>query len=492
MTRKATIINFAFILLLSSLMVSCRVGYDYRRPDCEMPDTWCAEEEPAPWEPVDEYWWESFGDEQLTRYIYLAAGNNKDIQTALANICQARAQRTVTAAQFYPDIDAELRYNRNSFNTFFGGAGNANPQNVSTITTNFKQEIFFVGWDAVWEIDIFGRTRREVEAASWRIGSSLEHYRDVLVTVFAETANNYLNARGIQELIAAKEKEIVLLEEILLLNGRLNQAGLISDIQLKDLEAALSRLKSELPQSYVDFYTSVYRLSVLTGQFPCGLLEEMKESKPMPNLPEIVSTGLPSELLLRRPDIRQAETELAAAVADVGVAIGDLFPRFFLAGSTGNQKFTLPAGVLENFVWSYTVDILTPFFKAGKIQANIQGVKSKAAEAFYQYENTILQAVEETLNHIVGYYREQERFSYLNQMFQEEFESLELTTLLNESGIVDDINALDKERTTLQARQAMINSKLQASSQLIGLYKALGGGWEDGTAEEMICEADCP
>jgi len=473
------LIKVLFILVLATSFPSCKVGYDYCPPECEMPQTWCSEDEGASLEGIDDFWWESFDDEHLTHYIHLAAHYNKDIQTALASICQARAARSVATSRFYPDIDAELRYNRNSFNTFFGGAGDVNPQNVATITTNFKEEIFFVGWDAIWEIDLFGRTRREVEAASYRIGTAIENYHDVLVTVFAETANNYLRARGLQELITAKENEISVLENILVLDRYKHQSGLISDIQLKDMDSTLNQLKSELPQLYIDFYASVYRISVLTGHFPCALLEEMEDKKPMPDLPIIVNTGLPSELLLRRPDIRKAETELAAATADVGVAIGDLFPRFFLAGSTGNQKFTLPGRTLENFVWSYTVDILTPFFKAGRIQANIQGEKSKRAQAFYQYENTILQAVEETMNRITGYNSESERMALLEESFQENAESFELTELLQKSGITDDITMLEKQRTVLQSRQALISSKLQASEQLIGLYKALGGGWEE-------------
>ncbi len=470
--------KIALYLGIVLALASCRVGPDYRRPDCDMPVAWTVSDEAKTEESPDECWWESFDDEQLVRYIRLASHYNKDIQTALANISEARALRAQAASRLYPDIDAELRYNRNSFNTFFGGAGDVNPGNIQSFTTNFQQEIFFVGLDAIWEIDIFGRTRRQVEAACYRIGSSIEYYYGALISVFAETAWNYLDARGLQEKIFVKEREIEVMCEALQLTGDKYLAGLISDIELKNREAELSRLESELPHLYTELYAAIYRLSVLTGHFPGGLLEEMQESKPLPELPRVVNTGLPSELLQRRPDIRQAETELAAATADIGVAVGDLFPRFFLAASIGDQKFSLPTQTLDGFVWSYTADILTPIFHGGRIQASIREKKAKAEQAFYTYENTILQAVEETEDRLLGYTQELDRIRSLSQALKDNTESWELTRLLYDKGITDAITALEKERETLQSRESVIDSRIQAFEQLVGLYKALGGGWE--------------
>jgi outer membrane protein, multidrug efflux system len=469
--------RYFLLLLLPVVLASCRVGPDYRRPDCDMPANWSSTPDAEPVYEVDHQWWETFHDEQLTEYIYLAACNNKDIRTALANFCLARAERAGIASRLYPDIDAELRFNRNSFSTFFGGAGDINPENISTVTTNNEQEILFVGFDAIWELDFFGRTRRQVEAASYRIGSAIENYHDVLLTVIAETALNYVNARGLQEAIAIKEKEVEVLEQSIDLSRKLSKTGLASSIVLNDRQAELGMLRSELPRLYRDMYAAIFRLSVLTGRFPECVIEEMKAAKTLPELPPLMAAGLPSELLLRRPDIRRAETELAAATADVGVAVGDMYPRIFLGGSIGDQKFSTPTTIMDGFVWSYTVNLLTPFFKAGRIKANIRGEKAKAAQAFYAYENTILKAVEETENRITGYSQELNRLAFLEETLADTSESLELTHSLYERGVVNRVEDLEKERVQLQSRQAAVESRIEAFNQLIGLYKSLGGGW---------------
>lgn len=467
-------IFFVSIVIALLLLPSCRSSTNCCRP-IGAPSSWVSTESEGE---VDLCWWESFEDDQLTHYIELASENNKDVRAAMANVCQARAVRLTVTSQLYPDIDAELRYNRNSFNTFFGGAGNANPGNIASVTTNFQQEIFFVGLDAIWEIDIFGRTRKQVEAACYRVGSAVEAYHGALLSVFAETATNYFNARGYQELIAQKEEKIKTLEEILDLRKKLETTGIANSIDILDLEASLSSLKSELPQLVAEMFTAIYRLSILIGEFPGVLLEEMEAPKPLPSLPVLVEAGLPSELLERRPDIRQAEAELGAATADVGVAVRDLFPRFFLAGSVGHQKFTLPTQLFDNFVWSYTADILTPVFKGGRLRANIRAEEAKAMARFYQYEQTILQAVEEAESRIVGYTQEVDRTSNLESSLSDVSDAFALTEALYLSGIADAPGVLNKKLNVISAKEVVTESKLEAFNKLISLYKSLGGGWD--------------
>lgn len=472
-------IHFFGALYFLTLITSCSVGPSYHKPDCYLPESWSAASELDALEPLDLFWWETFGDAQLNDYIQQAALNNRSVRSAVANICKAKAARAIAASAWYPNIDAELRENKNSFNTFFGGAGDPEPGNLATITTNTEQNLFFTGLDAIWEIDIFGRTRREVEAAVYRIGSSIESYHDVLITVFAETAKNYMDARGLQELIAIKERQIDLSGKAFELQSNKNETGLISDLALNEARVDLDRIKADLPLLYADMYASIYRLSVLTGQLPQALLDEMVQVKPFPELPEVVGCGIPSELLQRRPDIRHAERELAAATADIGVAIGNLFPRFFLAGSIGNQTFSTPLTVLKGFVWSYTVDILTPIFKGDRLMANIRGEKANAAKAYYGYEAAILQAVEETESHVLGYAQELKRKASLEHAFSDKSESVSMTRGLFDSGISDAISLLEMERQYLEVEEVFVRSKISAVERLISLYKALGGGWDN-------------
>lgn len=468
---------FVMLAWIAFFATSCRVGPNYHRPAEPMPQQWASDPaEDAPM-PLDWYWWESFGDSQLIAYIRDAAAYNRNVKAALANICQARAARTITASAFYPDIDGEVRFNRNSFNTFFGGAGNPNPQNIASITTNTQQEIFFLGLDAIWELDLFGRTYREVEAASYRIGSSIENYRDVLVSVIAETARNYMDVRAQQELIASIKKQINVAERTLQLYEIKNTTGIISDILLAESRVTIDQLRAVLPNYIYAMHAAVYRLSVLTGRLPGDLLGEMEAPIPLPQLPEVVGVGIPSELLLRRPDIRHAEKELAAATADIGVAVSDLLPRFFLAGSVGDQKFKTPLSIMNGFVWSYTADLLTPIFKGGRLLANIRNKKAIAVQAFYTYEQTVLNAVEEAENHILGYAQELNRKTSLEKALSEKKESYELTLRLFETGITNAADLLQKEGELLQIEDTLTNSKITACDQLISLYKALGGGW---------------
>lgn len=471
------IIHLVFILLLVS---SCKVGPNYHPPSCYMPTEWISDQESLLSEKgwVPKRWWETLEDPLLSRYIEESALYNRDVKIALTSMIVARSQRTIAASKLYPVLDFVQTYNRNSFN-LFGIEGSAeSQQNIVPIVTNNQQEIIFTGIDALWELDLFGKTRREIEAASARIGSAYEHYHDVLITIFGEVARNYIEVRSNQEKIRIATSQIEMYEQSLKLVSQKTNDGISSQIELNEIEAELDNAQAGLTVLYSNMYGAIFRLSTLLGRFPEHLLEELHCQQPLPIIPEIVQTGMPSELLRRRPDIRKAERELAAATADIGVAVGDFFPRFSLTGIIGHQKFKTNLLTQEGFVWSYSTFLLAPIFNAGRTRANVQAKRAEASQAFYSYEKVVFQSVEEVETALTNFTQAQDRVEALRNRWQKTGNVCRLTKDLYQNGTNDLLSLLNAEQRCLEAEKELVDSKTSALLNVVALYKALGGGWE--------------
>lgn len=363
------------LIVIALLLGGCAVGPNYHAPDDDVSAEWSSRKvvcvsEAAPMTA----WWKAFDDPLLDKYIEKAAENNYDLRTAEANVLQARALRQVSASSFYPKVGADfnatkLHFSKNGL--IFGSApaaaaagGAAAPSPPAT------QNLFSALFDATWEIDIFGKTRRSVEAADANIGSAIEQRNDVLITVLAEIARNYMEVRANQKLAQLVEENIALLEQQEAIIAKQFETGYVGLINVETIEATLSTERSLLPDLKAKVYRGIYALSVLTGEVPEALVDEMIVPQCLPVPPQQIAVGLRSDLLRRRPDVRKAERQLAAATANVGVAVASFFPSFLLYGLGGLQsvKFNKLFEGSSNF-WLFGGNADIPIFQGEKSSA---------------------------------------------------------------------------------------------------------------------------
>lgn len=477
-------INLASIVRWSAaaatlLLAGCTVGPDYTPPQPATPDSFhaLAAEQGGPSKFVGATadlarWWASLKDPMLDSLVERAVGSNLDVKIAASRVRESRAQRGIAAAAELPSVDAKGSYERSrtSENTF-------NQQGRSQDSSG--SDLFQAGFDASWELDVFGGIRRSVEAADAEIQVAEESRRDVLVSLLAELARNYVETRTFQRRIALADQNIALQKDTLDLTMTRFNAGLTSELDVAQARAQLETRRSQVPPLRIGLAQSVHRLSVLLGQEPGTLLAELNAVAPIPGVPVEVPVGVPSELLRRRPDIRKSERELAAASARVGVATSDLFPKFSLTGAFGlqSQQFG-DLFDLNSRYWSIGPSVRWPVFEGGRIRANIEATNAREEQSMLAYSKAVLGALEETENALTSYNQEQSRRAFLAESVNANRRAYDLANQLYSSGLKDFLNVLESQRQLFEAEDQLAQSDRGVTANLIALYKALGGGWE--------------
>jgi NodT family efflux transporter outer membrane factor (OMF) lipoprotein len=344
--------------------------------------------------------------------------------------------------------------------------------------TGERRELYAIGFDASWEIDVFGRVRRSVEAAQGDLEASQADYDDVLVSLLAEVALNYVEARTLQTQLQVAEENLKTQVETLQLTEWRFEAGLVSGLDVEQAKSNVESTRSRLPSLRTGIEEAKNRLAVLLGELPGVLESEFLARKAIPETPLEVAVGVPAEVLRRRPDVRRAERQLAAQTARVGVATADLYPKFSLPGSIGLEALaTHHLFASGSRAWSLTGSVAWPVFKGGSIRQNIEVQNALQEQALQQYEATILTALEEVENALVAYAEEQERRQALAQATAAARRAAELARDQYASGLIDFQSVLDAERSLLSFQDQFAQSQGQVTSDLISLYKALGGGW---------------
>ena len=420
------------------------------------------------------FWWTNFNDPELDSLIQNAVRSNLDLRMATARVREARAQYRVVAADLWPTLDTSASYERQlqSMNQPLLGSIPL-PANIP-----FENNVYQAGFDAAWEIDVFGGTRRATEAAKAEVAATEFGRRDTLVTLLSEVARNYVQARGDQRQLTIARENIRAQEDNLAITQDRFNHGLTSDLDVQQAATLLATTRAEVPTLEDSLQESIHRLGVLLGQNPGALLVELSTVAPIPAAPPEVPAGLPSELILRRPDVQQAERQLAAATAQIGVARADLFPKFSLTGAFGYQSVSAGdwfAGASK--MWSLGPTVQWKIFQGGRIRANIRVQNERQEEALVNYERTMLTSFEDVENALVGYAKEQVRRSSLEDAVKSSRESLRLAQQLYSNGLTNFINVLDAERSLYQAEDQLVQSERTVILNLIKLYKALGGGW---------------
>jgi multidrug efflux system outer membrane protein len=472
-------------LLLLMGVVGCTVGPNYRRPDVQVPATWSAgSDADVTTQPRNiTRWWKTFNDPELDGLIERAVQSNLDLRLAEARLREARALRGITASDQWPTINISGAYTRNrqSENVSPAQVGSLNGSSPTGAAPSgtLEQDLFQTGFDASWEIDLFGGVRRSIEAADADVAASVEDLRDVLVTLLSEVARNYVEVRGFQRRIDIAADNIRSQQETLELTQARFDAGLTSQLDVVQAASQLATTQSQVPTLDAALKQGIHRLSVLLGLAPGALLSELSRASPIPPVPPEVPAGLPADLLRRRPDMRRAERQVAAATARIGVAVADLFPKLSLTGTLGLQSnllADLPLG--SSRFWSVGPTLSWPIFDAGRIRANIQVQNAREEQRLTQYEQVVLTALEDVENALVAYSREQTRGSILAEAVEANQRAVELANELYIRGLGDFLNVLESQRSLFASQRDFAQSEVTMSSNLVALYKALGGGWQ--------------
>lgn len=469
--------SYYALLLLTMLTAGCRVGPEHGVPFVETPENWNSlENAPSPVTTDLDHnlvcWWDQFNDPFLNEYMERIYSENLDVQMAAERITQAVSLRKVASSKLYPDIDGEVAFNHSKPGNFgfTGATAIATILKIDQYTTQTQ-------FDAVWEVDLFGRIRRQIESAYANIGVQVEIRNGILISALSEFARNYIQVRGNQKIIFLIQEQIKVLEEQFGLTKDRYTAGIDRDTQLQSLEEELKNLQASLPPIQTNFYSGIYRLSVLIGQNPAYLVENIKDSAVNLQIPDTIPGTLPSDLLRRRPDIRQAERNLAKFTADLGGAYADIFPRVNLTGIDGFERIRIQDLLLKGNVWSYGIDVLTPIFKGGKIIGNIQYNEALRDEAFINYRQTVLRAFEETENAFMHFINSYKTLSDTTAAYNLQKKIYTHSEHQYKAGVINKIDFVNARRTLLISEQAITNSQMEAGIALIFLYKALGGGW---------------
>ncbi len=461
-----------FFLTLAVLLGGCTVGPDYAAPELNMPNSFVQSEQAEPQVPPELIeWWTVFNDPVLNDLMKQAGSGNLDLRIAEARVREARAFRGVVAADDQPQVNTFGNANRSRTSENVNGGPGGGPGE----TTN----LFEVGFDANWEIDLFGRVRRGVEAANADIQASEADRAAVMVTVFAETARAYIELRQFQRRLEIAQENIGTQAETRDLSRALFEAGLRSEFDVARSEAQLALTQAVLPVFQVGMQQAIHRLSVLVGRPPAALREQLLTAAPIPEGPVQVPVGLPADLLRRRPDLLAAERALAAATARIGVATADLYPRVTILGSLG-----LSADDISNVFewgsrnWSLGPQIVWPLFEGGRIRANIGVQDARTEQMLHQYEQAVLVSLREVEDALVAHAQEQIRYRTLLSAVDADRRAVDLSTELYKGGLGDFLNVLDSERSLFASEDEMIVSQGQVALNLIAVYKAIGGGWD--------------
>jgi NodT family efflux transporter outer membrane factor (OMF) lipoprotein len=428
-------------------------------------------------------WWKNLNDPQLDRLIQQAFVNNLDLKIAERRVREARAARGVTNAARFPEIaeGATVARRRSVIET---------PNGLAAV----EGTAFQIGFDANWELDFFGGVRNSVRAATAEVTVAEESQRDVLVTMIAEVARNYVALRGYQRQLAVTRANIATQRDTRDLTAVRARAGLATDLDVARVDAQLARTESAVPGLEAGAADAMHRLAVLLGTSPgassgttgqpgaaslsAGLLAGLQAPESIPPVPAEIPIGLPSELLRRRPDIRRAEAEIMAEAARLGVARSELYPKFVLSGALGrsaNGAGGLTLGVGNFFALGPSVRL--PIFNAGRIRSNIKAQDERVNQALLEYENTIHIAIEEVENSLADYQGRRAQLAHLEEAVSSSRRAVDLSRELYTAGLADFLSVLEAENALYENEDELAQSEAAVVLNLVALYKALGGGW---------------
>ncbi len=465
-------VSVAAVSLAVLIVNGCMVGPDYHPPITTAPPEWVGvakapttQPSVATAQPADlTKWWQQFNDPILTELVEEAVRTNLDLQIAEANLRQARAMRGIAVGGLWPGVTASGSYQRLH-------------DAATTPDNQHWQDLYQAGLDAVWELDLFGGLRRNVESANANIQAAIENIRDVQVSIIAEVALNYIQLRGYQQEIVIAQNNLEAQKHTADITRKLFNVGFDSALDVAEADSNVATTESQIPVFETAAQQSIYALSVLLARLPAELLKQLSPTGNLPSIPAQVPVGLPSDLLRCRPDIRAAEAQLHAAAAQIGVATANLFPNFSLTGTMSwstNLLSTWWTDVSRSYAFGPAVT--WPIFQGGAIVSNIHLQEALRDQAFITYQKTVLAAFQDVENALIAFAKEQQHRKALNDAVIANRKAVDLSLQLYTEGQTDFLNVLNAQRSLYASEDALVQSERSIATDLIALYKALGGG----------------
>jgi len=469
-------------LALALLLCACTVGPDYRAPKVAVEESFGPATQPAATQPVAitagtmaaAQWWRNLGDPLLDKLMDRAVNSNLDVKIAAARVRQARAQLAYASGGQYPQINGDAGY---SYNKLSKTASPYSAFNVPHFPWQYNQ--YQLGFDASWEMDFFGGVQRGVEAAQADLAASAADEQNVLLSVMAEVARNYVDLRGLQRRYAIDQESLASQKETLELTQDRRKRGVVTELDVAQATSQVAKTEAQLPLLRRGQSEAIHRIATLLGQQPEALTEELIRPQPIPVPPAEIAIGVPAELLRRRPDIRRAERQLAAATARIGQAKADLYPKFSL---TGNFAM-LSADTQRLFDWrsgTYGVGptVTWPIFDADRLHRLMDIRSAEQEQALAIYSRTVLMALEEVHDAIVVLATEQQRHLALADAVAADQVAADVSQAQYRQGVVDFLNVLEAQRSLYESQDQLADSDRAVTTSLVALYKALAGGWE--------------
>lgn len=458
------------------------VGPDYRRPDLDAPVVWS--QDPAGGQTAgaleDKAWWKAFGDPILDELIARGLSGNLDIAQARARVRQARAEVRTSRAGLFPTIDLTGTSTTSGSGSLPDGTPTGTSSSDSGSGSSTNTTVFAAGFDATWELDFFGGQRRSVESAKASLDASVEAVRDAKRTLIGDVATSYVALRAYQEQLAIARKTAEAQHQNAEVTRERFRLGLITQVDVAQAEGQAASTAADIPSLKSDIKQSIHRLGILLGLPPETLYDLLAMPRSLPALPDpLLATGLPSELLTRRPDVRQAERKLAAASADIGVATADLYPKFDLTAGLGLQG-SMPSKIagFSTWYWSVIPGLSWPFFDAGKARATVEKNKALYDETLAAYKATFHTALEDVENALAAFYAEREREKRLVTSLDAYQTALDLDNVRYSRGLTTFLTVLTDQASLYTVQTNLTKCRANLRTHLVSLYKALGGGWK--------------
>jgi NodT family efflux transporter outer membrane factor (OMF) lipoprotein len=489
--RRAGALAAGFIL------AGCAVGPDYKKPQAWSPAQWqkAATQErssalsvPTELEP-DVQWWAVFHDPELTSLEQRLAAQNLDVLRASEQLAVSRGQLLLAGAERFPDLAASGSYSRvqhssRQLQRIVERIGSKSPGLIPDSAAVGDATIPLLnnwqdGVQASWEVDLWGRVRRQYEAAKSYTNATMEERRGILIARQSELASDYMTLRSLQEQLRITTANRDAAAKLLQLSQSRYKSGLVSELDVDSAQSELQHTNALIPQFEQRIAMQINAINLLMGMPPGGLNTELVQTAGIPLVPPAVPIGLPSELAHRRPDIREAEAELHAATAEVGQAMADFYPKVTIDAGFGLQSFSFrDMGMWSSRMWNVGPSITIPIFQGGRLTGQLQMKKASQRAAALRYRKTVLNAWSEVDNALTAYQAEQKKNQRLSSQVAADKRSMELAQSQYKHGLQSYLQVLDAQRRLLSSQTSLADSTASIADDLVRLYNALGGGWE--------------
>jgi len=468
------------------ILAACMMGPNYQRPTTQTPAQWSgalAGGTTADRGALAE-WWKGFNDPILDWLVDRAVSGNPDLQAAAARIAQARAQSDAAAGALFPSLTGNASYKRYRLPSDLKSlvqqpAAGASASSAGGLQIPAYLNVYQLGFDASWELDLWGGNRRALEGAQDSAEAAEAQGRGAMVSVLAELGTDYGVLRATQLRINIAKHTLEDEQQLLDLTQDLGRHGLTSELNIAQAQASLETTRASLPPLQSAALQTIHAIAILLGELPESLEVELSSEAPPLPVPPSVPAGLPSDLLLQRPDIQQAERELASATAEIGVTAAQRLPNVSLTGSTGYDSSQLDA-LLKSGAWTWNLgaSLTAPLFDAGRLAANQRAAEAAAQQQVAAYRKTVLQAFREVEDGLSGLAADREQAGSLEAALGANRTALQRSTDLYRNGLGNYIDVLNADRNVASGDDQLAQNQQTQIRDLIGLYKALGGGWQ--------------